>query len=666
MPSEEQKMESLQDLLARTITEGAPLYNAGDKEGCFHLYFDTAKYACMVEKIGKSAAGQLLEVAADEAMSLGEAGNFGEGAWVLRHTFDAILASEKSNRRQSLLLKTDIADDDSSDASYWQDEPSKNTTDPEKAQCLSDIYTILLSSIQPSKHTRFGVSSFDNCFPASIIVETLVTLGLSAHRKMAAMKANMLLDASFMKSVSHKGEASFTDGTHLYRFSTAEEIQNKWKELQDESPKEGSNAAIYLLALQDVVETPTEAKAQAKHAPLSLSVSESSAEHAEGTQLSKWAVTVEAVVDVDDRKHNFKTYPQCFIGADAITAVVHSLDLPPVTRTDAKLLLNRLLKVGLLRHVTHDHELEDKKLFYRFASAKEMQTHLDAYNALANTTSGPELVRYFALLERFKQFAGLDIAEILDSFYGATEELSGEACWDNTDLQTWRNNMKRWGFGRSADQDDAMVDKLSPLLAGLEPDTWEPPSEEWWSPWGILAQLAIFDQISRSAFRGTPEAFKWDKLAIKATKVAIERGYFDMAYKSTLNQFVILLPLEHSESWEDQKLGVSMLLRMLSTVAIQDEGFSDYEIVKRLEFSKRLATAFLEHAQVIAKFKQYPHRNKAHNRATSLEERIWLASDLVPRWAKSQQRPESGERSTPGRNLLKLPVIPLKRLTRGS
>jgi uncharacterized protein (DUF924 family) len=161
----------------------------------------------------------------------------------------------------------------------------------------------------------------------------------------------------------------------------------------------------------------------------------------------------------------------------------------------------------------------------------------------------------------------------------------------------------------------------------------------------------------RSAFRGTPEAFKWDNLAIQATKVAIERGYFETAYKSTLNQFVILLPLEHSEAWDDQKLGVTLLLRLLSTVAVEDEGLSDYEIVKRLEFSKRLAVAFLEHAQVVKQFHRYPHRNTPLGRKTSLEERVWLASDLVPRWAKSQNKEGA-------KNLIQLPVIPLKRLIR--
>lgn len=678
-------MISLEDLLISSINEGVPLYNAGNKEGCFNIYFDTVKHACMQAKIFNSAVGQLLEQAADEAMLLGEAGKFGEGSWVLRRSFDVIMDKDKEtakqrSRRSSALLKIDDVDSSISDDSsvgYWQDEAVQNTTDPEKAQCIADVYTILLSSIVPKTHTRFSQGSYEHCFPATEVVELLVSLGLAAHRKMAVQKANMLREACFLISVSHTSESSFTDGTHLYRFPSHNEMEGKLEKLnKTASLEEGSDAAIMALALQIVLEVPTaqhedgSKKTNLRSSLTSRNLS-STPEHAEGSQLAKWAATVESIVKVADRKHNFTTYPNCFVGSDAITAIVASKSLPPQNRTDGRLFLNKLMKVGYLCHVTHEHAVEDKKLFYRFMSSKELQTALDSYDLLDRFPSnGPELVRYVALMTRFQQFTGLDITEILDSFYGATATESGQACWDKADLQTWRNNMKRWGFGRREDQDDAMVDKLSPLLAGIDPDTWEAPSEEWWSPWGILAQIAIFDQVSRSAFRGTSDAFKWDKLAIKATKVAIEKGYFEMAYKSTLNQFVILLPLEHSESWEDQKLGVSLLLRMLSKVAVEDEGFSDYEIVKRLEFSKRLTTAFLEHAQVIAKFKRYPHRNKAHSRTTSIEERIWLASDLVPRWAKSQQhaetRDDSGKDSKPqGRNLVQLPVIPLKRLTRG-
>ena len=91
-----------------------------------------------------------------------------------------------------------------------------------------------------------------------------------------------------------------------------------------------------------------------------------------------------------------------------------------------------------------------------------------------------------------------------------------------------------------------------------------------------------------------------------------------------------------------------------------DEGYTDYEIVKRLEFSKRLSVAFLEHAQVIAKFGRYPHRNRAQGRHTTLEERIWLASDLVPRWAKSQNPEDQSKLS----KAIPTYTIPLKKFTR--
>lgn len=679
MSEEEEKMESLEQLLVRTIKEGAPLYNKGEKQKCYDLYFDAAKYACMQEKLSKSAVGQLLEQATDEAMALGSAGDFDEGAWVLRRCFDQILEQGRSDKpgvprqRSAIrLLETAGEDDDEDSSGYWQDEAAQNTTDEEKAQHLADIYTILVSSISPGSHTRY-TRKYDNCFEATLVVETLVKLGLAGHRKTAAQKANLLHVAGLLKSVSHESESSFVDGTHLYRFPTVVEMQEKVEELSKDMPAEGSDATVCLLALKTVVEAPMDLeqdgeKKAMKPLPLSLSMA-TSPERAEGIQLAAWTAQLQAAVEVKDRTHNFKSYPSCFVGSDAVTAVVEKklFGGSATTRPSAVAVLNKILRCGLVHHVVREHEIEDKKLFYRFTSPKELNASLETAKSLSQQhPRGDELVRYCCLMERLKQFTCLDVKDILNSFYGCGKD-GDQDCWDVVDLQTWRNNMKRWGFGRRSDQDDEMVDKLSLLVTDIDPETWTAPSEEWWGPWGILAQIAIFDQVPRSAFRGTSDAFKWDELAIKATRVAIERGYFETAYKSTLNQFVVLLPLEHSESWEDQKLGVNLLLQLLSTVAIQDEGLSDYEIVKRLEFSKRLTTAFLEHAQVIAKFKRYPHRNKAHHRTTTLEERIWLASDLVPRWAKSQQHAETTGESQPKprNNIIQLPVIPLRRFTKG-
>jgi hypothetical protein len=74
--------ESLSDLLKRTIRQGAPMYDKGDQKGCYELYMEAAKYACEQEQLARSAVGQLLEQATDEAMPLGDAGDFDEAAWV--------------------------------------------------------------------------------------------------------------------------------------------------------------------------------------------------------------------------------------------------------------------------------------------------------------------------------------------------------------------------------------------------------------------------------------------------------------------------------------------------------------------------------------------------------------------------------------------------------
>lgn len=664
-------METLQQLLVRTIHEGVPLYNEGKKEACFNLYFDAAKYACMQEKLAKSTIGMLLEAAADEAMPLGDAGKFNEGAWVLRHCFDKILEQSPSEQehRSSYSVRTSTtkngAEDD--DSGYWQDEAVQSTTEEEIAQSMADIFSILQSSLHLGSNSRFN-KTYEDCIGAAEIVNSMISLGLASNRKMAVEKVQPLYAAGMLRSVSHTEESALKDGTHLYRYATESEMKQRLEKLKKSSLRDLTPQVTYILALTTVLETTAAATTSSAPARRTstlhpLGHAEMTAEYVEGAELAALAARVESNVEIKDRKYNLKMYPGCFVGSEAVSFVALSM---AGDRAKAKAQLKGLLTTGLVYHVTREHGFEDKKLFYRFTKPKEIQTDIESsFEAGAAPASGPELTRHTALTQRFKQFAGLYITEILDSFYGCTGGKSGPECWDVVDLSVWRNNMKRWGFGRRTDQDDAMVDKLSPLLAGIDPDTWEAPSEEWFSPWGILAQIAIFDQVSRSAFRGTYDAFKWDKLAIKATKVAIERGYFEKEYKSTLNQFVVLLPLEHSESWEDQKLGVSSLLSLLSKVAILDDGLSDYEIVKRLEFSKRLSTAFLEHAQVIAKFKRYPHRNKAHGRTTSLEERIWLASDLVPRWAKSQQHAETKDGSTTNtRNVLQLPVIPLKRLTR--
>lgn len=517
---------------------------------------------------------------------------------------------------------------------YWQDERTQNTTDYEIGTCLADFAIILQNRIRPTSHKRsLAGKSYENTFLGSEAVELLTGLGLAKDRAMAIMKCSMLISGGFLvlKEAPERGECP-----------------------------EGALEAQLVIAHRTTLEAvegdkQEDAKMMKLSEPLRHSIM--SPEQLKGLKLAQSAVRAEKLLDIQHRTYLLKTYENCFVGKDAVAKLVEKRVCP--SKEHAVELMRELPDAGLVHHVVHEHGFEAKGLFYRFTSAPDIRKALDAFASLTSEPTGKELTRQTALTTRYQQFADLDVSAILNSFFGT----NSKAGWDLVDLQNWRDNMKRWGFGRREDQDDRMVDKLSPLALNVDPETWyeslsDAEREQWESPWGILAQVAIFDQVPRSAFRGTREAFKWDGLAIKASKLAIERGYFENAYKSTLNQFLVLLPLEHSESWENQKIGVSLLLQMLSTVAVQDEGLSDYEIVKRLEFSKRLSTAFLEHAQVIAKFKRYPHRNRPLSRTTTLEERVWLASDLVPRWAKSQN-PEDAKK-----NVIQLPVIPLKKLTR--
>ena len=52
-----------------------------------------------------------------------------------------------------------------------------------------------------------------------------------------------------------------------------------------------------------------------------------------------------------------------------------------------------------------------------------------------------------------------------------------------------------------------------------------------------------------------------------------------------------------------------------------------------LHYAKKIA---VEHADVVARFGHFPHRNAVMGRATSEAEATWLAGDAVPGWAKSQ------------------------------
>lgn len=125
-------------------------------------------------------------------------------------------------------------------------------------------------------------------------------------------------------------------------------------------------------------------------------------------------------------------------------------------------------------------------------------------------------------------------------------------------------------------------------------------------PWrhsaqGRLAEIIILDQFSRNIFRGRPQAFSQDAMAVALAQHAVE-----MKIDSQLNEVekpFLYMPYMHSES-----------------LIVHDEAvklFSAPGLEHYLDYEKR-------HKVIIEKFKRYPHRNNILKRESSPAEITFL------------------------------------------
>ena len=76
------------------------------------------------------------------------------------------------------------------------------------------------------------------------------------------------------------------------------------------------------------------------------------------------------------------------------------------------------------------------------------------------------------------------------------------------------------------------------------------------SPDGALALVILLDQFSRNIYRGTPNAFAADEMALATAKQAIAQGY-DLRLTAEQRGF-LYMPFEHSEALADQDRGVAL------------------------------------------------------------------------------------------------------------
>ena len=123
---------------------------------------------------------------------------------------------------------------------------------------------------------------------------------------------------------------------------------------------------------------------------------------------------------------------------------------------------------------------------------------------------------------------------------------------------------------------------------------------------GALARVLLLDQFTRNIFRDTPRAFAGDSRALATAEDAIVRG-LDRELEP-YGRWFAYMPFEHAEDDAAQR-------RSLALFGALAEELNDES---PLQWAQK-------HADVIFRFGRFPHRNAILGRASTPEEREFLA-----------------------------------------
>lgn len=126
------------------------------------------------------------------------------------------------------------------------------------------------------------------------------------------------------------------------------------------------------------------------------------------------------------------------------------------------------------------------------------------------------------------------------------------------------------------------------------------------APQTLLAFIIVCDQFPRNMFRVDPRAFATDARALAAAQRMVESGW-DQQLASLERQFVYL-PFEHAEDPAMQQRSLELFERLA-----QDPALADLP-----EWTRK-------HADIIARFGRYPHRNAVLGRDSTPAEIEFLA-----------------------------------------
>ncbi len=151
-------------------------------------------------------------------------------------------------------------------------------------------------------------------------------------------------------------------------------------------------------------------------------------------------------------------------------------------------------------------------------------------------------------------------------------------------------------------RDDAFDAEIRERFGALQASAAQGELWAWRAtPEGRLAEVIVLDQFSRNLWRGSPNAFAHDGMALVLAQEAVAAG-LDRPLTPEQRSF-LYMPYMHSESRAVQRESLRL--------------FGALGRAENLDFARR-------HAEIIERFGRYPHRNAALGRDSTAEELAFL------------------------------------------
>ncbi len=126
-----------------------------------------------------------------------------------------------------------------------------------------------------------------------------------------------------------------------------------------------------------------------------------------------------------------------------------------------------------------------------------------------------------------------------------------------------------------------------------------------------LALILLLDQFPRNIYRGRREAFGGDARALALAQAGIDRKQDEDLHPVEAAFF--LMPLQHAEDRVVQQRSISEFARLVRRADAMWQPW----LQSCHDFAVR-------HAEIVAKFGRFPHRNRVMGRKPTLRESVWL------------------------------------------